>query len=85
MGKDTEKNLLEDNRLDTLLEMLISGDISSWKSLNRLEQYLVCILTRNGLEDLGKPLNRLEVLLQALYAVTPENSMEILTARLEEQ
>jgi hypothetical protein len=56
-----------------------------WESLNRLEQYLVCILTHSGIEALGTPMNRLEVLLQALYEVVPENSIEIISARIEEQ
>lgn len=84
MSTSLEKNLLEDNRLDDLLNKIINGNFDEWESLNRLEQYLVCILTKSGLEALGQPMNRLEVLLHALYAVTPENSVEILAARLEE-
>ena len=77
---------MNDNRLEELLDKLIKGDpATDWQSLNRLEQYLICILTRSGIESMGKPLNRLEVLLQALYTVVPENSVEILSARLEEQ
>jgi uncharacterized DUF497 family protein len=30
-------------------------------------------------------MNRLEVLLQALYTVVPEDAMEIISARLEKQ
>lgn len=76
----------EENRLEELLNKLITGgSVGDWESLNRLEQYLVCILTRTNIESLGKPLNRLEVLLQALYTVVPENSVEIIAARLEEQ
>lgn len=75
----------EESRLEELLTKLISNEsIDNWESLNRLEQYLICILTRQGIEALGKPLNRLEVLLQALYTVVPENSLEVLSARLEE-
>ena len=74
------------NRLDELLTMIIEGNSAEhWESLNRLEQYLVCILTHSGMESLGTPMNRLEVLLQALYEVVPSNSVEILAARLEEQ
>ena len=74
------------DRLDELLTMLIEGKVlEKWESLNRLEQYLVCILTRSDIKDLGVPMNRLEVLLQALYEVVPENSVEVLAARLEEQ
>lgn len=74
------------NRLDELLTLIKDGNAQEhWKSLNRLEQYLVCILTRSGIEQLGEPLNRLEVLLHALYEVVPENSVEVLSARLEEQ
>lgn len=72
------------NRLEELLLKLINGEAAeNWQSLNRLEQYLICILTRSGIEQLGTPLNRLEVLLHALYAVVPENALEILAARLE--
>lgn len=72
------------NRLEELLTALITGQIQDFTPLNRLEQYLICILTRTGLEELGEPLNRLEVFLQALYQVVPENALEILSARLEE-
>jgi hypothetical protein len=72
------------NRLEELLNMLIKGSSAEdWKCLNRLEQYLICILTRSSIEALGEPMNRLEVLLRALYEVVPENAVEILTARLE--
>ena len=74
------------NRLDELLIKLINSEgAEDWECLNRLEQYLICILTRKGIEELGEPMNRLEVLLQALYAVVPENAIEILSARLEKQ
>ena len=74
------------NRLDELLNKLIQGNTADdWVSLNRLEQYLICILTRSGIEALGEPLNRLEVLLRALYEVVPANAVEVLSARLEEQ
>jgi hypothetical protein len=73
-----------DNRLDELLTKLINGEgVGDWECLNRLEQYLICILTRTGIEELGAPMNRLEVLLQALYTVVPEDAIEILSARLE--
>ena len=73
------------NRLDELLTAIINGEtLENWICLNRLEQYLICILTRKNIEDLGTPMNRLEVLLRALYEVVPENSVEILSARLEE-
>lgn len=85
MSTEIKKNSLEDNRLDDLLNRLIEGNFDEWESLNRLEQYLVCILTKKDIDKLGKPLNRLEVLLQALYTITPENSVEVLAARLEEQ
>ena len=74
----------ETNRLDELLDLLLTKNYAGdWECLNRLEQYLICILTKNGIEDLGKPLNRLEVLLQALYYVVPEDAVEILATRLE--
>ena len=74
------------NRLEELLTSLIDGNgVEDWTSLNRLEQHLICILTRKGIEELGAPMNRLEVLLQALYTVVPENAVEIISARLEKQ
>ena len=74
------------NRLDELLTRFIEGNSQErWESLNRLEQYLVCILTHSGIEELGTPMNRLEALLQALYEIVPENAIEVLSARLEEQ
>lgn len=73
-----------DNRLDELLNKLIKGEgVEDWKCLNRLEQYLICILTRSDIEVLGEPMNRLEVLLRALYEVVPENAFEILSAEIE--
>ena len=73
------------NRLEILLNKLVNGEqVDDFTSLNRLEQYLVCIITRSGIEELGRPLNRLEVFLQALYEVVPENAVEVLNARLEE-
>lgn len=75
----------EKNRLDDLLTAVLEGTApENWICLNRLEQYLICILTHKDIETLGEPLNRLEVLLRALYEVVPENSVEILSARLEE-
>lgn len=71
------------NRLEELLHKLINGEaVENWESLNRLEQYLICILTRSGIEALGEPMNRLEVLLRALYEVVPENAIEILKAEI---
>lgn len=66
MAKETE------NKLEELFDKLLTdGDASAllaeWDNLNRLEQYLVCILTKSNIERMGSPLNRLEVLLQALY------------------
>lgn len=74
------------DRLDELLTKLINGDpAEDWECLNRLEQYLICILTRTDIEKLGAPLNRLEVLLQALYEVVPDNAVEIISARIVEE
>ena len=74
------------NRLEELLTIIAEGgSVEDWKCLNRLEQYLVCIFTHSGIEELGAPMNRLEVLLRALYEVVPENPVEVLSARLEEQ
>ena len=82
---------MEINRLDILLTSLANNTpIEDWKCLNRLEKYLVGILTKDSaiLEDLGTPLNRLEELLAALFEVVPEGSTEtiseIISARLEE-
>ncbi len=77
--------MIEQNRLDELLTKLLEGDTSEWKCLNRLEQYLICILTRSDINALGKPMNRLEALLQALYFVVPSDAVEVVSARLEEQ
>lgn len=72
------------NRLDELLTKLINGEgAEGWECMNRLEQYLICILTRSGIEALGEPMNRLEVLLRALYEVVPDNAVEIIAARIE--
>lgn len=66
MAKETE------NKLEELFDKLLTdGDatalLAEWDNLNRLEQYLVCILTKSNIERMGSPLNRLEVLLQAVY------------------
>ena len=66
MANETE------NKLEELFDRLLNdGDASAllaeWDKLNRLEQYLVCILTKSNIERMGTPLNRLEALLQALY------------------
>ena len=77
---------MNSNRLDELLTKLINGEAAEdWECMNRLEKYLICILTRTGIEELGAPLNRLEVLLQALYTVVPDDVVEIISARLEKQ
>ena len=60
------------NKLEYLFTKLLEdGDVSeleqNWDSLNRLEQYLVCIISKTGIDRLGQPMNRLEILLQALY------------------
>ena len=82
---------METNRLDILLTSLANNTpIEDWKCLNRLEKYLIGILTKDRaiLDDLGTPLNRLEELLVALFEVVPEDSTEtiseIIGARLEE-
>ena len=85
MSINTNKNIYEDNRLEDLLTKLVNKEsLKDFECLNRLEEYLVIILTRADISKMGKPLNRLEVFLQALYEVVPENSVEILSSRLEE-
>jgi len=78
----------EINRLEILLTKIIKNEAvdADWECLNRLEKYLICILTRkkDELDKLGDPLNGLEYLLRELYNVTPENAVEILSARIEE-
>ena len=78
----------EINRLETLLTKIIKNEAAEddWECLNRLEKYLICILTRkkDEFDKLGEPLNGLEYLLRELYNVTPENAVEILSARIEE-
>ena len=66
MAKET------DNKLEELFDKLLTDSdasalLAEWDNLNRLEQYLVCILTKSNIERMGSPLNRLEALLQALY------------------
>ena len=66
MSKET------DNRLEQLFSTLLDGGSTAelekeWDNLNRLEQYLICIINKKGIERMGDPMNRLEILLQALY------------------
>lgn len=66
MSKETE------NKLEMLFTKLLeSGDTTElekeWENLNRLEQYLICIINKTGIERMGDPKNRLEILLQAVY------------------
>lgn len=66
MSKET------DNKLEELFAKLLeNGDTTElekeWENLNRLEQYLVCIISKSGIDRMGEPMNRLETLLQAVY------------------
>ena len=66
MSKETE------NKLEALFAKLLeNGDTTElekeWDKLNRLEQYLVCIISKSGIDRMGDPMNRLETLLQAVY------------------
>lgn len=65
------ENELNNKLEDLFTKLLEDGDVSelekNWDSLNRLEQYLVCIISKTGIDRLGLPMNRLEILLQALY------------------
>lgn len=66
MSKET------DNKLEELFAKLLkNGDATElekeWEKLNRLEQYLVCIISKSGIDRMGEPMNRLETLLQAVY------------------
>lgn len=66
MSKET------DNKLEELFAKLLeNGDTTElekeWDKLNRLEQYLVCIISKSGIDRMGEPVNRLETLLQAVY------------------
>lgn len=66
MSKET------DNKLEELFAKLLeNGDTTElekeWDKLNRLEQYLVCIISKSGIDRMGEPMNRLETLLQAVY------------------
>lgn len=66
MSKET------DNKLEELFNKLLeNGDTTElekeWDKLNRLEQYLVCIISKSGIDRMGEPMNRLETLLQAVY------------------
>ena len=65
-------SVLETNRLEELFNKLLNNGNAQdfekdWDKLNRLEQYLICILNKSGIEKMGKPMNRLEVLLTACY------------------
>jgi hypothetical protein len=60
------------NKLEELFDKLLeNGDTTElekeWDNLNRLEQYLVCIIGKSGIDRMGEPMNRLETLLQAVY------------------
>lgn len=66
MSKETN------NKLEELFTKLLeNGDTTElekeWDKLNRLEQYLVCIISKSGIDRMGDPMNRLETLLQAVY------------------
>ena len=66
MSKETN------NKLEELFTKLLeNGDTTElekeWDKLNRLEQYLVCIISKSGIDRMGEPMNRLETLLQAVY------------------
>jgi hypothetical protein len=61
-----------DNKLEELFAKLLeNGDTTElekeWDKLNRLEQYLICIISKSGIDRMGEPMNRLETLLQAVY------------------
>lgn len=65
-------SLETENRLEALFVALLEGGSTAelekdWDNLNRLEQYLICIINKSGIEKMKQPMNRLEVLLQALY------------------
>jgi len=54
--------------LEYLLQKLIKGEkITEWESFNRLESYLIACINKEGIEELGIPQNRLEILLNLLY------------------
>ena len=66
MSKETN------NKLEELFNKLLeNGDTTElekeWDKLNRLEQYLVCIISKSGIDRMGEPMNRLETLLRAVY------------------
>ena len=66
MSKETN------NKLEELFTKLLeNGDTTElekeWDKLNRLEQYLVCIISKSGIDRMGDPMNRLETLLQTVY------------------
>jgi hypothetical protein len=89
------------NRLDELLSKIVNKEpIGDWSCMNRLEQYLFCIIARGTPEAEaeyaeiishykdGKPLNILEEYLDIIYQMVPENTEqiigEIIAARLEQ-
>lgn len=61
-----------ENRLVYLLEKLanheeVSVGETGFQPLNRLEQWLLCLINKTGIEDLGDPMNALEYLIKAIY------------------
>lgn len=61
-----------DNKLEELFAKLLENCDTTelekeWDKLNRLEQYLICIISKSGIDRMGEPMNRLETLLQAVY------------------
>lgn len=52
---------MEKNRLDILLSAIANKDVlDDWQPLNRLEQYLLCFIYPDKIQNLSSPLNRLE-------------------------
>lgn len=62
-----------ENRLVYLMEKLANhqevsvGGATGFQPLNRLEQWLLCLINKTGIEDLGEPMNALEYLIKAIY------------------
>ena len=62
-----------ENRLVYLMEKLANhqevsvGGATGFQPLNRLEQWLLCLINKTGVEDLGEPMNALEYLIKAIY------------------
>ena len=58
---------MEKSNLEYLLEQLINGEgLTDFVPRSRMEEHLLAIINNTGIENLGSPRSRAEVLLQVL-------------------